>query len=192
MLPALRLRSPRPVTVSDLCFRNPACSNSVVRCLCFLAVFLLVGRVNAAAELRDLSAEPRFRAVIGRQYELQGEFTVYGVRLDLRSPDPDYYQMLPSAGPGVGGPEIIPLGRLSAGTRITVVAVGRAPWSLKPVYVVVPQDPEDNRFATRRIRINVARAFGLYQVGGDKGGPPLLTPRWFREVIPGSLPRVSP
>jgi hypothetical protein len=192
MPPTIRSRSSRPVTVSDIRFRKRACASSVVRCICFLGLFLVVGRVTAMAELRDLSAEPRYRAVIGREYELQGEFTVYGVRLNLRSPNPDYYQMVPSAGPGVGGPEIIPFGRLSAGTRITVAAVGRAPWSLKPVYVVIPQDPDDNRFAMRRIRINAARAFGLYQIGGDKRGAPLLTSRWFREVSPGALPGVSP
>lgn len=154
--------------------------------LALLICITLTGCI--AATFRDQSADPRYREVIGKIFVLKAEFKVYGVRLDLRSRNADYHKMLPSEGPGVGGPEIMDYGRLPAGSRLRVSGVLKQtlPLSSTPIYVVEILEPAEKKFESLKIRINNARAFGLYSGGKYQGGAHKLTEKWFDELEPDS------
>ncbi len=153
---------------------------------CFFAALLCIAATCSgclAVKLRDRSSDAKYREGIGRTFVLKSDFAVYGVRMDLRSKTPDFYQMIPSNGPGISGPEKMDLGRLAANTRVRLIAAYEEEWGAAPLYEVAVVEPVDPRFNNIPIRINNARGFHLYQNNNHASGAPSLNEEWFAESI---------
>jgi len=134
--------------------------------------------------LQDKSATVKYRQLVGSTFALKTEFKVYGVRRDLRSEVPDYYEMLRVPGPGIGGPEIMDFGRLPAGSRLRLVAAYEEALGGYSLYEVIVLDPAERKFEGLRIRINNAGGLEQYHGGTYPGGAPKLNPEWFTEFTP--------
>jgi len=133
-------------------------------------------------KLRDESSGEKYREHIGRIFTMKSEFKVYGVAKDLsrRPKTADYYTMLPTALPGIGGPEIIDFGFLPAATRVRLVAAYEEVLLGATVYEVVVVEPADPRFMNLRIQINNSSRIQIYE-STYQSGAPKLNEKWFIE-----------
>lgn len=119
----------------------------------------------------------------GQHYLVLEELLVCGIKRDLRSRDYDFVVLV--SRPGIGGPEVVKLGVLPAGSVIEVAGLLRL-WS-GPIgglqYRVMIHKPASHSWTGRDIRISDAVAFKLYE-GRNSSGQPILSRRYFQVIEP--------
>jgi hypothetical protein len=148
-----------------------------------LLATLLAGMTGCVQlDLADVSAAPAYQSMIGREFELQTDMLIKGVKRDLRSTRPDYILLMPA--PGIGGNEIFSLGTIPRGRRFRIVGVIDRKNRLlsKPQYVV--------QFSGAPITDAIVESIQIYNVSGlrvylppeSKDRAPRLDPAYFRNV----------
>lgn len=151
---------------------RPAATNSC-RCLFLAFCALLTGcgqLTNTALPLHG---------VAGTRYETTQELLVCGIKRDLRSDAHDYIVLVPK--PGIGGPEVIKLGTLPAGTAFEIIGlVQQGPEFLnRKIYQIKILGRFADNFG--RDEVQLSKWNRLY-AGADRFGQPTLSPDFFRRL----------
>ena len=94
------------------------------RAIQLAAAALLLCGCGATAKYQDVSSEPTYQPLIGRQLRATSELLLHGVTLDRNyAKHVDLCSVTPR--PGIGGPEIVWSRKLPSGTIFRVVGVRR-------------------------------------------------------------------
>jgi hypothetical protein len=141
---------------------------------------LLSGCVHLAEV--DSTADPKYRAMIGREYALRQEFRACGAKWDHQSAEPDHILIMPP--PGIGGRYIVDLGRVPAETRFRIVGVVTRRSKLFPSteYVVALLDHRLPRSAGKAVRIYNVAAWPLHEKPRSFAEAPRLNEFYFRPL----------
>lgn len=141
--------------------------------LAFLSFLALTGCVHLAEHPQAAGG------VVGRRFEVRQDLLAYGIKRSLPSSHYDYVVLHPK--PGIGGPEVVDLGLVPAGTTLEVVElVGLGPRIFgREFYRVRLQGSAAARFEGRDLRLASRRTF---HVGSDAEGHPILNPAYFRKL----------
>ena len=150
-----------------------------------LSALLLSSAVQTAcvqlAEI-DVTASPRYRSMLGREFTLKEDLKVKGVKRDLRSKQPDYAMLVGT--PGIGGPEFFELGIKPAGSRFTIVGVIYRKSRLFPAtaYLVRFADGITVAPGITDIRISDENGFKFHDKPPSPEEAPSLSARYFEAV----------
>jgi len=133
-------------------------------------------------DLQDVSAAPAYQSMIGREFELQKDLLIRGVKNDRRSTRPDCILLMPA--PGIGGSMIFNLGTVVQGRRFHIIGVIDRKNRLfsKPQYVVQFSGSPVTDAAVEGIQIYNVSGLRLYLPPVAEGAAPTLDPKYFLEV----------
>jgi hypothetical protein len=85
-----------------------------------LAVLAGAGAACSTDEGIDVSREPEFAAMIGREYRIVGDVDAYGIKNEDRDSSAAYVTLIPP--PGISGPEVAFTKRLPKGLTVRIAA----------------------------------------------------------------------
>jgi len=136
----------------------------------------------------DLTYSPKYRDIMGREFELVGDFLVFAkaVLEGERVVDGPLgnYSMTAYDGPAQGGRGLRYFGRLSKGTKIRIVRVVELN-SKTPVYWAEVTNPPDRKYQNLRIRISQEPHLENYSRKASPSGGKRLSEAFFEELYNG-------
>ncbi|MEO7496844.1 MAG: hypothetical protein ABIT83_07330 [Massilia sp.] len=121
-----------------------------------IALFTAISLLDACTEEKcnDVSSEPKFKSVIGAEYEIIGPLLAYGIRQHSKAPV-EFVSLIPP--PGIEGSEVgfeIPV---AIGTRITVLRVIRTNRVFDPPLTLVVDMKGTNLPIDTKVKIQLFR-----------------------------------
>jgi hypothetical protein len=69
-----------------------------------VSIVFLLACANAGCSARDVSSEPPFANMIGREYRVIADVDAYGIKKNLQDKEASYVELIPR--PGISGPEV--------------------------------------------------------------------------------------
>lgn len=140
--------------------------------LLMISVFGSLLACSSELHLDDVSGDPKFRPIIGTQYEVVGAIYGYGIRKHSKA-TVDYITLIPP--PGIAGSEVGFRVLVTPGTKITVVKIFKTNlWIDSNILLIV-------RLEGMQMPSNVVTRIELFR-GNEGEGFLQLNPKLYRRL----------
>ena len=148
----------------------------------FMILVLISITASCARRIKitDISDNLSYADLIGKVYRTNVRMDLHGIKYDLRSDTIDFYSIV--APPGIGGPEILPQGKLPIGSLLKIKKIIQLAPSLfsGPSIRHVVEILDNKSF--KNLEAEIYEAFGTYTTPTAEGEIPKLSTVFFKEI----------